>query len=42
MPAVMLEAIDALAGERLDRPDRAAMIRELVAEGLAVRKKGKG
>jgi len=41
-PPVMIEAIDAERTARLDAPDRSAMIRELVALGLAaLKKKGK-
>ena len=40
-PDEMLEAIDAIAAGRLDRPDRSAVIRELVAEALMARTKRK-
>lgn len=42
LPAEMLDALDAIVAERLDRPDRTAVIRELLAEGLEAREKGKG
>jgi hypothetical protein len=36
------EAIEAIQAERMDRPDKSAVIRELVAEALAMRqRKGK-
>jgi hypothetical protein len=38
----MLEAIDEIAASRMDRPDRSAVIRELVAEALIARKKRAG
>lgn len=42
LPAEMLEALDAIVANRLDRPDRTAVIRELLAGGLAARgRKGK-
>lgn len=41
LPAEMLSALDALVAERMDRPDRTAIIRELLAEGLAAREKGR-
>ena len=41
-PAPMLVAIDAIVAKRLDRPDRTAVIRELVAEALEARKTPKG
>jgi metal-responsive CopG/Arc/MetJ family transcriptional regulator len=34
----MLEAIDAIAASRMDRPDRSAVIRQLIAEALEARK----
>lgn len=36
-PKEMLEAIDAIQSSRMDRPERGQVIRELVAEALAVR-----
>jgi metal-responsive CopG/Arc/MetJ family transcriptional regulator len=42
VPDAMLKAIDAITAGRMDRPDRSAVIRELVAEALAARaKKGR-
>ena len=41
-PDEMLEAIDEIAASRMDRPDRSAVIRELVAEALMARKKKAG
>lgn len=41
-PPDMVAAIDALRAARLDAPDRSTVIRELVAEALAARGKGKG
>jgi metal-responsive CopG/Arc/MetJ family transcriptional regulator len=35
----MLEEIDGIAVRRLDQPDRSAVIRELLAEALAARRK---
>ena len=37
-PEEMLVEIDGLIAGRLDRPDRAGIIRELLAEALAARK----
>jgi metal-responsive CopG/Arc/MetJ family transcriptional regulator len=37
-PDEMLEAIDAIAASRMDRPDRSAVIRQLIAEALEARK----
>jgi len=37
IPEPMLDAIDALVAGRLDAPDRAAIMRELLAEALAAR-----
>lgn len=37
-PEPMLAEIDALIAGRLDRPDRASIIRELIAEALQARK----
>lgn len=37
-PNRMLRAIDEHIAQRLDGPDRAAVIRELVADGMRVRK----
>jgi Arc/MetJ-type ribon-helix-helix transcriptional regulator len=37
-PEEMLEAIDAISASRMDRPDRSAVIRQLVAEALEARK----
>lgn len=36
-PEEMLAEIDALIAGRLDRPDRASIIRELIAEALKAR-----
>ncbi len=41
LPAEMLDALDAIVAERLDRPDRTAVIRELLAEGLEARDRSK-
>lgn len=38
-PSEMLARIDAIRDKRLDRPERSIVIRELIAEGLAVREK---
>lgn len=38
-PSEMLARIDAIREQRLDRPDRSIVIRELIAEGLSVREK---
>jgi Arc/MetJ-type ribon-helix-helix transcriptional regulator len=38
-PEQMIEAIEAIQAERMDRPDKSAVIRELVAEALAARQK---
>ena len=40
-PAEMLEAIDAIAARRMDRPERSSVIRELVAEALNRREPSK-
>lgn len=40
-PAAMVEEIDGLLAERLDQPDRSGFIRELIAEALEARRKGK-
>ena len=41
-PAPMMEAIEKIAADRMDQPDKAAVVRELVAEALARRmKKGR-
>lgn len=37
MPRAMIEIIDAMREARLDRPDRAAMVRELIAEAVSAR-----
>lgn len=43
LPDEMLNAIDYLLEDRMDRPDRTAVIRELLAEALKARKsKGRG
>lgn len=39
LPAEMLRRLDAIVEERLDQPDRTAVIRELLAEGLDAREK---
>lgn len=39
LPDEMLSAIDGLLDGRMDRPDRTAVIRELLAEGLTARGK---
>ena len=38
-PKPMLAAIDKMIVGRLDRPDRSAVIRELIAEALTVKKR---
>jgi metal-responsive CopG/Arc/MetJ family transcriptional regulator len=38
-PGAMLEEIDGIAARRFDQPDRSAVIRELLAEALAARRK---
>jgi hypothetical protein len=38
-PKPMMEALEAIAARRLDQPDKAAVIRELVAEALEARAK---
>ncbi len=38
-PQPMLEAIDQIADSRLDQPERASIIRELIAEALDARAK---
>lgn len=38
-PRRMIDAIDAMRTMRLDEPDRAAVIRELLAEALAARER---
>jgi Arc/MetJ-type ribon-helix-helix transcriptional regulator len=37
-PEPMLEEIDAIVASRLDRPDRSAVVRELLAEALMARR----
>ena len=37
LPVEMVEAIEALCQSRMDKPTRAAMVRELIAEALARR-----
>lgn len=37
LPRPMLDAIDGLIEGRLDKPDRTAVMRELLAEALAAR-----
>jgi metal-responsive CopG/Arc/MetJ family transcriptional regulator len=39
LPLQMLVAIDNLRRERMDRPDRTSMIRELLAHALMAKKK---
>jgi hypothetical protein len=36
-PAPMMEQIEGIAARRLDQPDKASLIRELVAEALEAR-----
>ena len=38
-PTPMMRAIEAIAAKRMDQPDKAAVIRELVAEALEAREK---
>jgi len=42
LPKPLLAAVDAITVGRLDRPDRSTIIRELIAEGLAARRKKAG
>jgi metal-responsive CopG/Arc/MetJ family transcriptional regulator len=42
LPKPLLAAVDALTAGRLDQPDRSAMIRELLAEAVAARRKKAG
>ena len=39
LPKLLLDAVDELTAGRLDQPDRSAVIRELLAEAIAARKK---
>jgi len=39
LPVPMMEEIDAIVAGRYDQPDRSAIIRELLAEALATRRK---
>jgi hypothetical protein len=41
-PLQMVEAIEAIQAERMDQPDKSAIIRELVAEALQARARRKG
>lgn len=41
LPQPMLAAIDELIAGRLDQPERSAIIRELLAEAIQARGKGK-
>jgi hypothetical protein len=41
-PLAMVEAIEAIQAERMDQPDKSAIIRELVAEALQARARRKG
>lgn len=41
LPIEMLEEVDAIIEDRFGLPDRADVIRELIAEALAARRKGK-
>lgn len=41
-PQEMLDAIDAIIADRMDKPDRSSMIRELIAEALAARSRKGG
>lgn len=41
LPEALLAAIDQIAEGRLDEPDRTAIMRELLAEAIAARGKGK-
>lgn len=38
-PEEMIEAIEAIQAKRMDRPEKSAVIRELVAEALTARKR---
>jgi len=41
LPSPMLDAIEAIIAERMDRPSRAVVVRELLAEALAARQTAK-
>jgi hypothetical protein len=41
-PEKMIEAIETIQAERMDRPDKSAVIRELVADALAAWRKKAG
>ncbi len=41
LPEPMMEEIDAIVASRYDAPERGAVIRELLAEALEGRRKGK-
>lgn len=41
-PREMIEAIDAIIDDRMDKPDRSSMIRELIAEALDARSRKGG
>jgi metal-responsive CopG/Arc/MetJ family transcriptional regulator len=42
LPKPLLAAVDAMTEGRLDQPDRSAIIRELLAEAVAARRKRAG
>jgi hypothetical protein len=39
LPVRVLEQIDAIVADRMDQPDRTAVIRELIVEALTAREK---
>lgn len=41
LPDAMLDKIDELAQQRLDAPDRSDVIRQLLAEAIMAREKGR-
>ena len=41
LPTELLTAVDDLIADRLDRPDRSALIRELLAEAIEARREGR-
>jgi metal-responsive CopG/Arc/MetJ family transcriptional regulator len=42
LPEAVVEQIDAIVADRLDQPDRSAVIRELIVEALTAREKKRG
>lgn len=41
-PSAMVEAIEAIQAARMDRPEKSAVVRELVAEAIEARKRKDG